>query len=237
MTDPRYFPQGSAWQAFPEFLTASMADPGLAWLVSYPRTGSHHLRLVLERCTGRPLLPHTFLEPDPAAKPLLLHHHDRAAEMPHRPASVVYLFRAAPETVFSLLHYWMCPDPAGNDQGIVRYTLNYVRHLRKWLLEEDFTVRKTILRHEDLAAGGLEKALAHLGENIPRDRIAEALAFATKEEVAARTCDLEDSVYKNRVIAPEADYPARKAAFLRDKSDLILDTVREDPEVAVLLGV
>ena len=65
-------------------------DPNSPWLVSFPRTGSHWLRMMLERYSARPLLPRSFFDHD-STDYLLNHTHDLDFSCTVR--RVIYLYR------------------------------------------------------------------------------------------------------------------------------------------------
>jgi hypothetical protein len=228
-----YKPQGTAWTAKEPYYQQQLRDPNVPWLISYPRTGSHWLRMMLELYTGRPLLRRTFFHPD-AGPPLLIHEHDRTAEDKYCPTDVLFLYRNPVDTVFSLANYWMCFDLPNQDHGTVRYTNDYMIHLRKWLVTETFTKKKTIVRYEELAppGNGVAKALGHFGIEADDGRIAQVAAQITKAAVQSYTQDMEKSQFANRVIAPEADYEERKAKFHAERAQLVWDTIKADPAIA-----
>lgn len=121
------------------------------------------------------------------------------------------------------------------DQDTVRYTRDYMKHLRKWLVTEKFTQNKTIVRYEELAlpGKGMSKAVGHFGLEYDADKMATIIQFITKNEVQRRTQNIDRSaLFANRVIAPEADYEIRKAKFRAERSQLVWDTIKEDPAIA-----
>jgi hypothetical protein len=228
-----YKPQGTAWTAKEPFYQKQLRDPNMPWLISYPRTGSHWLRMMLELYTGRPLLRRTFFHPE-GGEPLLIHEHDRCGEDKYCPTNVLFLYRNPVDTVFSLANYWMCFKLPEEDHNIVRYTNDYMIHLRKWLVTEGFTKKKTIVRYEELflPGRGVAKALGHFGIEADDDRISRIAVRITKDEVRDHTRDMEKSQFANRVIAPEDDYEQRRAKFHAEKTDLVWDTIKKDSAIA-----
>ena len=73
-------------------------NPDNPYLVSFPRTGSHWLRMVMERYFGRPSLVRVFYYPE-RNDFLTLHTHDLELDVQRR--NVIYLYRDPVETVFS----------------------------------------------------------------------------------------------------------------------------------------
>ena len=109
-------------------------------LISFPRTGSHWLRMLAELYFGRPSLVRVFYYPN-RQDYLFLHTHD--LDLSVKSSRVIYLYRAPVDTIYSQLRYY---DESPNDRARVIYWADlYGRHLDKWLCSERFTTQKTIL--------------------------------------------------------------------------------------------
>ncbi|MEJ2083368.1 MAG: sulfotransferase domain-containing protein, partial [Acidobacteriota bacterium] len=179
--------------------------PENPFLVSFPRTGSHWVRMVLELYFQRPLLTRTFFYPE-RTDWLLLHHHDLDLRLRRR--NVIYLWRDPVDTVFSQLAYrresLTDPDAASHWADL------YAQHLTKWLLTEDFTRRKTIVRYERLRSAGAEefgRLVVHLGAGPDLGRLEEMLGRVTREAVKSRT------VHDPQVVNDRARYEQERQTF------------------------
>jgi len=237
----RYVKTGTAWAATPEFLKEHAYKPDMTWLISYPRTGSHWLRMMLELYTGRCLLHRTFFHPD-GGEPLLMHEHDRTGDMKHDPKKVLFLYRNPVDTVFSLANYWMVPGIEQKESEALRYTEDYMIHLRKWLPVPEFVESITRIRYEELQRikdGDVEpflRVLAHFDWNLAveggEQRVLEVYRQVSKATVKNHTQEMEKSIFKNRVIAPEEDYEERRRKFHEAYADAIWAHVAKEPDIA-----
>ena len=79
-----------------------IANPDNTFLVSFPRTGSHWLRMLTELYFGRPSLVRVFYYSE-RQDFLMLHAHD--LELDVERLRVIYLYRHPVETIFSQLYY------------------------------------------------------------------------------------------------------------------------------------
>ena len=104
------------------------------YLVSFPRTGSHWLRIIMELYYERPLLTRTFHFPN-RRDYLLLHTHDMCLQIVRN--DVIYLYRHPVDTIYSQLRYYQ--EPAHERLRILHWTQRYACHLAKWLVCERFT--------------------------------------------------------------------------------------------------
>jgi len=77
-------------------------NPENTFLVSFPRTGSHYLRMLMEVYFERPSLTRVFYFPE-KKNYLTLHTHDLDLEVKH--PTVIYLYRDPVDTVYSQLKY------------------------------------------------------------------------------------------------------------------------------------
>jgi hypothetical protein len=87
----------------PSIIEAFIENPDSPFLVSFPRTGSHWLRLIMELYFGRPSLVRVFYYPE-RTDYLTLHTHDIDLDIERR--NVIYLYRDPVDTVYSQLNYY-----------------------------------------------------------------------------------------------------------------------------------
>lgn len=201
--------------------------PGLPMLVSFPRTGSHWLRVFLERWFDRPLMTRSFFE-HASNDYLLLHTHalDGSLDALARERPVVYLHRSVIATIFSELTYrhgeaacaqaW--PEVAGVADA-------YREHLAKWLGPDAPAADRCILAYEELLDRPME-ALARvarfLGGSLDEERAAPLWASCTHELVSERT------THDPRVVARDRDLALRRELFRYRFGRRILESFEAD---------
>lgn len=195
-----------------------LADPDFPVLVSFPRTGSHWLRMIMERVFERPALARTFYLHD-ADSYTCIHMHD--LEMEVRRRSVIYLYRHPVDTVYSHLRYHEL-DPT--DPILVRFwATRYALHLRKWLHDENFTRAKTTVTYELLRAdapSALKAIGSHLSLSAAPSAVDHAVAAVDKAAVARKTA------HDPRVVRRQDIYAVGREEFRRVHTDLVLSCVR-----------
>lgn len=125
-----------------------LRDPSFPLLVSFPRTGSHQLRLLMELYFQKPSLPRIFRYKR-ARSFTCCHVHDLIP--PDRPAGierkrVIYLYRDPVPTVHSILRYY--EEDLKDLDRIAHWSRVYREHLKKWLLDEKGTEEKVLLYYE-----------------------------------------------------------------------------------------
>ena len=192
--------QGSGSRAAAAFAEA----PSSPWLISYPRTGSHWLRMILERATDRPVLPRSFFEHD-HERYLLVHSHD--FEFKQEPGKLIYLYRDPVPTVFSQIKFHG-QDPRESYFATLWSDLYRLR-LRHWLTRphED----RTLVRYESLAADGVREVgavLAAVGEDVEAERLSQVMREIDHHMVIQKT------KHDPRVMNAEHDYEAQRSQFI-----------------------
>ena len=125
----------------------SLNDPNTIRLVSYPRTGSHWLRLLIEVYTGFYCYPQKFFSDTNPKKIWGIHIHNRIVAMPDKSEGlqenlrkIIYLYRNPVDTIYSQLKYDKVLEPgwssANNnkdlDNKIDILIQEYRNHLIKW---------------------------------------------------------------------------------------------------------
>src|SRR5690606_25937856 len=90
--------------ASPSAIINFIADKEKPFLVSFPRTGSHWLRMILELYFERPLLTRTFYYFDKEDDYLLLHTHDMGLTLLRE--NIIYIHRNPVDTVYSQINYY-----------------------------------------------------------------------------------------------------------------------------------
>lgn len=193
------------------------ADPANPFLVSFPRTGSHWLRMVMELYFERPSLVRAFYYPN-RHDYLTLHTHDMELDVV-RP-DVIYLYRQPVDTVYSQMSYEK--DDLADPHRIRHWSDLYGRHLEKWLYAETFTTHKTIIRYDrlrDTPETEFAKICAHFRQALDVDRLAKAMSRVTKETVKEKT------PHDPSVITLGSDYEDRRRNFRQQHTELIWDSL------------
>lgn len=192
-------------------------DPEFPFLVSFPRTGSHWLRMLMELYYETPSLVRIFYYKD-ARTFTCFHHHDLELQLERR--KVIYLYRDPVHTVFSQLKYHMQDH---NSIPLIQYWSDlYGKHLSKWLYEEAFTTRKVILRYEDLCSSiemTFRRLAEFMGDELDTRRLQNAVSQVSKLEVQRK------SRHDRQVVNLSETYQAERKDFSEHYSELIIRQV------------
>lgn len=193
------------------FLNRKMAP----FLVSFPRTGSHWLRVMLESYTDRPLHTRSFLSHNNADY-LLYHIHD--CELTERPLNVIYLSRSPVQVIFSQLSYY---DENINDKPLIEnWSKSYARHLIHWLLKENFTQKKTTISYEELKANPYSQLINichHLSLEYDHEKWKIVLAKIDKPKVKTLTA------HDASAVNISYNYENKRARFFDQSANHIKD--------------
>lgn len=178
-------PDGSVSVDDPEVIKSFTNDPDFPYLVSFSRTGSHWLRMIMELYFEKPSLVRAFYFKD-ATDFTCYHTHDMDLKL--RRQNVIYLYRDPVETVYSQLGYYKeSPD---DPERRHHWTDLYARHLAKWLVQDDFTKKKTIITYEGMKSnmdGEIEKICRHFGKDFDPVKLESVLAKVSKVELKKKT--------------------------------------------------
>lgn len=203
-------------------------DPGLAsqaaiqefvkdaknpFLISFPRTGSHWLRMIIELYFERPLLVRTFFYPG-REDYLLLHDHD--VKLTTRRQNVIYLYRDPLDTIFSQLMYDR--KNIDNQSRIAHWADLYGRHLDKWLNSERFTTHKTVLSYENLQQDPFNEAkklLHHFNVPLNQSKLQSAIERVSKKTVR------EHTKHDPQVMSRVANYEQLREDFRAKYKDFV----------------
>jgi len=122
-------------------------DRSLTQLVSYPRTGSHWLRVIVEQYLSKPCLPESFFDTD-LNNPWAYHLHDRIIGdgdegFTDNFDKVIYLYRNPIDTIYSLVRYEQTQDWES-------IATEYHNHLTRWLYNHDDCKRLISIKYEDI---------------------------------------------------------------------------------------
>jgi hypothetical protein len=194
-----------------------IANPDNPFLVSFPRTGSHWLRMIMELYFERPMLVRAFYYPQNHHY-LALHTHDLALDVER--ANVLYLYRDPVDTIYSQLRYHQeAPDDTAR---IIYWSDLYGQHLDKWLCREKTTRQKTILTYEGMKrdlATEFANVTAHFEEALDLARLEAAASRVTKDEVKRKT------THDTQVVQLEDHYQTSRQAFRDRFQALVWETL------------
>jgi hypothetical protein len=199
-----------------------IANPNNTFLVSFPRTGSHWLRMLMELHFGRPSLQRVFYYPE-RTDYLTLHVHDLELDVAR--SHVIYLYRDPVATVYSHLRYKS--EDIDSREKMIYWSRLYGLHLYKWLHEETFTKRKTVIRYERLQASLSEefgRVCDHFGSPLRGERLQAAAAQVSKEHVRNKT------LHDPQVINLTQAYATARQRFQVEHGQLVMQVVLDGRE-------
>ncbi len=214
------------------FDDARRLAPAAPYLVSFPRTGSHWLRIFLEAYFDRPLLTRSFL-PHAGEDFLLIHTHDLSGEVDDA-RGVLYLHRAAVDTVYSELTYRVGEGaPEAPWSAVEAVALAYREHLERWLLGPAPRRGFMAVTYESLgerAGEALPRVVEFFGGRADPARIEAIRPTITRESVAERTR------HDPKVIDRGECGEARRAAFRQRHGPRLRALFRECPRLIERAG-
>jgi len=121
-------------------------------------------------------------------------------------------------TIYSQLSYH--EEDLDDQERIAYWSELYGQHLAKWLVLEDFTIQKTVLRYEGMRhdlVTEFEKVVNHFGESLNSEHLKEAEARVSKEEVKRKT------QHDLHVIQLKSEYRVKREAFRKHWGSVIWD--------------
>ena len=208
----------------PEAIKSFTDNPDFPYLVSFSRTGSHWLRMIMELYFEKPSLVRAFYFKD-ADNFTCYHTHDMDLELKRE--NVIYLYRNPVETVYSQLCYYK-EDP-DNEERRRHWTNLYARHLAKWLVREDFTRKKTVITYEGMKADmahEFAKICLHFGEKLDAHKLAAVLEKVSKVELKKKTA------HDEQVVNLSAEYQTSRKTFADKYSNQIYSEIYScEPEL------
>lgn len=201
----------------PEVIKLFTDNPDFPYLVSYSRTGSHWLRMIMELYFEKPALSRAFYFKD-ATDFTCYHRHDMDLEL--RRGSVMYLYRNPVETVYSQLCYY---NESPDDEERRRHWTNlYARHLSKWLVHDDFTNKKTVLTYEGMKSDMVQefaKVCRHFGKELDVPKLKTVMEKVSKTELKKKTA------HDQKVVNLSGDYELSRVGFAKKYSAQIMDEI------------
>jgi len=199
----------------PEVVKAFTDNPDFPYLVSFSRTGSHWLRMIMELYFERPSLVRAFYFKD-ATDFTCYHMHDMDLKL--RRENVIYLYRNPVETIYSQLCYYK--EDLDDRERRQHWTNLYARHLSKWLVLDDFTRKKTVITYEGMKSnmhGEIKKICEHFRKYFEPAKLESVLKQVSKDELKKKT------KHDQQVVNLTDVYRNEREVFLGKYENLIFD--------------
>jgi hypothetical protein len=126
-------------------------DPNFLYFVSFPRTGSHWFRILMELYTGYPSLVQSWTIDNPN-KFWSYHRHDYNLNEIKNKKNVLYLYRNPVNTIYSQLKY---EKEAISLENVDFYINKYANHLLRWLFDNEDIENLLVITYESLKGDGV----------------------------------------------------------------------------------
>ncbi len=203
-------PDGSASIDDPGLIKTFTNNPEFPYLVSFSRTGSHWLRMIMELYFEKPALVRAFYFKD-ATDFTCYHTHDM--DLALKRENVIYLYRNPVETIYSQLCYY--EENPNDDRRRQHWTNLYARHLAKWLVHDNFTNTKTVITYEGMKTDmkrEFSKVCGHFGHELDGGKLGAVLEKISKAELKKKTA------HDKQVVNLSTDYETSREEFVRKYS-------------------
>jgi len=200
-------------QVINKFVTVS----SFPYLISFPRTGSHWLRMLMELYLKKPALIRIFYYRD-ATDFTCCHDHDLNLKIKRE--NVIYLYRYPVDTIFSQLKYY--DEPITDKDRIKYWCVLYRNHLSKWLFEEGFTLKKTIICYDKMVqdvAGEFKKICEHFNTDFELNKFLMINRIVNKREIKKKT------LHDPKAIKLDSTYQREKKYFIEKYSGYVMDNI------------
>ncbi len=198
------------------FVQNVISDPEFPYLVSFPRTGSHWLRMLMEYYFKVPSLVRIFEYTD--SKEFTCYHtHDLEVDKltDVQCKNCIYLYRKPVDTVYSIMKYYKAD--LGDSKEIKRWSVVYAQHLEKWLINEDFTKNKLIVTYDGIKSNineEFQKICKFFNREFDPKRLKEIYDQISKDRVY-------DTIKNNQIINRTADYEDVRSTFIKTNEAII----------------
>jgi len=190
-------------------------DPNYPHLVSFPRCGSHWIRSLIEiYFKNKDKNEFQFRN----AKYFKCNHvHDM--DLSYKLYDVIYLYRNPFDVIYSSMCYYKFDLKNMNKiDGLIK---QYCDNILKWMYNEDFTKKKTIITYENMLETPHEefsKICNHFGEVFDKERF-DKIGKVSKEFIKSRT------TYDKKIINISENYDSKKEQFREEYEKHILHRV------------
>lgn len=194
-------------------------NPNLPYLISYPRTGSHWIRYAMEKYFEKPSLVMIY-EYVNANEFTCYHTHDLNGTgtglANTRKDDVIYLYRDPVDTIYSMLRHQMQNQ---NDEKLIQtHSICYRDHLIKYLLNDDFTKNKVVVKYENFKKdfpSEFKKLCDYLGYDFDKEKIEKIIIGLDKTKIK------KESTNKYSNIDDSMGYDISREEFKNKYTNLI----------------
>jgi hypothetical protein len=199
-------------------INSFISNPDFPWLISFSRTGSHWLRMLMELYFEKPSLVRIFYFK--GAKDFTCYHrHDMDLDIKGI-RNVIYLYRNPVETIYSQLNYYREDT---NSMERIRYWAElYGRHLSKWLFKESFTIKKTVITYEGLKNdmhNEFRKICEHFGHSLDPEKLTVAARKVSKKDLKKKTR------HDKQVVNLSGSYETSRERFRNEHGGFVMGCV------------
>jgi len=202
----------------PEIIATALSDPDFPWLISFPRTGSHWLRMIMELYFEKPSLVEVYYYKD-AQEFTCIHRHDPKLKY-KIVRNLIYLYRNPVDTIYSQMSF---RKEDLNDRDRIEYWANiYGRHLAKWLIDAKAPNRKTVISYEEMKTdmnAVFKKLCKHFGYPFQEEKLSKAMAEVSKEKLK------EQTTHTPQVVNLSSAYQEGKKKFKVDHKEYIENVI------------
>lgn len=189
-------------------------DLNFPYFISFPRTGSHWLRMLMELYFEKPSLSYVYFAKKPKSF-TCYHRHDMELELPYR-KQLIYLYRDPVDTIFSQLNYH---KKDLTDTTFIKFqTLLYGLNFKKWVIDEDYAKNKVLLNYQRLKEqpfNEFELLCNFFKEPLDKQKLQRIIVQSTKEKIKSMT------QHNNQVINISEGYEENRKRFKNQYSALI----------------
>jgi regulator of replication initiation timing len=199
-------------------ISSFISKPDFPWLISFPRAGSHWLRMIMELYFEKPSLTRFFYYEN-ATDFTCYHRHDVDLSI-EGCKSVIYLYRNPPDTVYSQLRYHR--ENIRSMTRVKYWAQLYGKHVSKWLFDETFTTRKTVVTYESMKSdmhAAFKNVCDHFDCQLDHEKLDSAVQQVSKEKLKEKSKD------DPQVINLTPAYEKKRKLFKEGFSSVIYDTV------------
>ncbi len=195
-------------------------NPEFPYLVSFPRTGSHWLRNVMELYFEEPSLTRVFFYKNPANF-TCFHIHDEELSFDKK-KRIIYLYRDPVDTIFSQMNFYN--ENIGDKDRVKFWANRYGKHLEKWLLKDELSIDKVVLTYEGLK-NDFDQEFKKLSNflNVPYNPNKLESIHEKTSKVKIKKRVPEDP----RVINSTSGYARNRDLFIEKNSELIRHTIEQ----------
>lgn len=202
-------------------------------LISYPRSGSHWFRIMMELYLECPSLVQSFFNPNPT-KVWGFHIHNRWINKPDvfegpikNLEKAIYLYRDPVDVIFSQIRYHK--EPFDSQEIVDKYILEYSNHLDFYLNNKPGIKNLHFLKYEDLKLSPVVSFLScieFINEKVDEEKFLKIYSFCDKKLTKNLTphdnqaMDNSEIFNNNATIKQKDDFVQRFSQLIKNKINL-----------------